>query len=50
MRKLIDIPDAIIPELKQMAEDKGQSFKKFIEFNLAELVKSKKEKDGNKKV
>ena len=49
MRKIIDIPDELLQDLKILAVLKGQSFKRFIEQSLVELVKqSKNSENGNK--
>ena len=41
MKKLIDIPDEIVRPLKKLAVENDMSFKKFIEYKLAELVKKR---------
>lgn len=44
MKKLIDIPDDIITDLKILAVKKGLPLKNFIEKLLTELVKKSKNK------
>ena len=44
MRKLIDIPDEIVKDLKKLAVDAGVPLKNFIEKLLTELVEKSKRK------
>jgi predicted transcriptional regulator len=44
VRKLIDIPEDIIKDLKHMAVNADKSLKIFIQDALAELVKKNREK------
>lgn len=38
MKKLIDIPEEIVKDLKKIAVDENKSLKKFIEHKLVEIV------------
>lgn len=38
MKKLIDIPEEIVKDLKKIAVDENKSLKKFIEDNLVQIV------------
>lgn len=42
MKKLIDIPDGIIKDLKKLAVDADKDLKTFIQDHLVELVKKSK--------
>lgn len=44
VRKLIDIPDEIIKDLKKLAVDANLDLKNFIEKTLIDLTKPKKSK------
>ena len=44
MKKLIDIPDEILKDLKKLAIDADLNLKKYIEKLLVDLVKNSKNK------
>jgi len=46
MRKIIDIPDELLQDLKILAVKKNVSFKKFIEQHLVKLVRKSKKPKG----
>lgn len=48
MRKLIDIPEEIVKDLKKIAVDADLDLKKYIEKLLVDHVKSVKQKDSIK--
>ena len=42
MKKLIDIPDEIVKDLKKLAIDENKDLKNFIQDHLASLVRGEK--------
>lgn len=46
MRKLIDIPEGAVQDLKILAVKEGKSFKRFIEDKLVELIIKEDDRDN----
>jgi phosphopantothenate synthetase len=47
MKKIIDIPDEIVQDLKILAVKKNKDLKNFIQDELVQLVKDSKNKKNN---